>query len=220
MIEYVAVRGILRGGSGGNVAIGFAVDVTVLKPSRGGAEDEIRGALYVASVKIKPRVGYACIDSVLIAQETAIDKHQLIPLSVERHGLSQPGGVVLYGDILYGDVTALHLQGISSESPHGLPCGGIDNIGMVTVGDEGFVPILAAYLNVSEPRGDNHLFLVYTFLHENDLVVIHEGATHFQSLVDRTELGRTVGRHKERVRIVILVSGMRQREGHEKHGQR
>ena len=88
MIEYVAVRGIFRGGSGGDITVGLAVDVTVLKPSRGGAEDEIRSALYVASVKIKPRVGHACIDSVLIAQETAIDKHQLIPLSVKRHGLS------------------------------------------------------------------------------------------------------------------------------------
>ena len=83
------------------------MDGAFLKPCCRRTEDEVGGAFYVAMVEQKACVCQTCIDCVLIAKETAVDELQTVALCVQCHCLTQSGGIVLYGDILQGNVVGI-----------------------------------------------------------------------------------------------------------------
>ena len=63
---------------------------------------------------------HACVDGVLMADETAVDEHEAVAFGMKGHGLTQTGRVVLDGDVLQRDVVALNLQRVGAEGAHGL----------------------------------------------------------------------------------------------------
>ena len=123
---------------------------------------------------------------------------------MERYGLSQTGCVVLYGDILENDVIALDLERIGAESTQGMLVGEVEvlDVGVVIIGDDGVVAILAADLYIGKEGGDGELLLIDTFLNVDDLVILHKGATHVDGLVNVTEVSCTVTRDKDGIGIV------------------
>ena len=109
MVEDIAVRYVLRGAGSGDVAVGLTEDVTVLKPCCRWAEDEVGSALNIAVLEVETCLGIACVDGILMAKEPAVDKRQLVTLCMKGYGLSQTCSVVLDGDVLQRDTTALNL---------------------------------------------------------------------------------------------------------------
>ena len=67
LVEYIAILLSCRSRGCCDVAIGFAVNFTVLKPSDGRTEDEIGGSLYIAIVESNASASNARIHGVLIA---------------------------------------------------------------------------------------------------------------------------------------------------------
>lgn len=82
----------------------------------------------------------------------------------------------------------LPLTAASESSP---PIG-IEDVGVVIPGDDGVVTVLTADGDVGEPRRDDELFLIYTFLDVDDLGVVHEGTAHLYGFVDGAELAGAV----------------------------
>lgn len=120
VVEHVAIGLVLGSGGGGDVGVGLAVNLTILKPSHRWAEDEVGGSLDVASLEEQRGTGIARIDGVLVAQEAAVDETQMVALGMQGHGLAQAGGIVLDGDVTEGDAAALHLHRIGAEGAHAL----------------------------------------------------------------------------------------------------
>ena len=150
-VEDVAVRLVGRRGGCGDVAVGLAEDVAMLKPCRARAKDEVGGALDVAVLEVEACAAYARVDGVLVAQEAAVDKYQPVAFGVQGHGLSEAGGIVLDGDVPECDVAALDLEGVGAEGAHGLAVVGALDVGVVVVGDDGVVAVFATNLDVGEP---------------------------------------------------------------------
>ena len=117
-IKDVAIRNLLRSGGGGDVAIGLAIDVAMLKPSRRGTEDEVGGALDIAVFEEETCAGHARIDGILIAEETAVDEREPVALGMQGYSLSQLGRIILDGDVLQGDVVAFDLQRVGAEGAY------------------------------------------------------------------------------------------------------
>ena len=88
IIKDVPVHYTLGGGGGSDVAVDLAMYAATLEPRRGGAEDEVGGALDVAIVEIEAGGGHAGIDGVLIAQEATVDEQQAVALGVQGYGLA------------------------------------------------------------------------------------------------------------------------------------
>ena len=86
-----------------------------------------------------------------MTDETTTYKHQSVALGMQCYSLSQSGGVVLDGDVLKCDVVALNLQSVCTEGTHRLTRFGALDIGVVIVGDDGLLGILAANLDVLYP---------------------------------------------------------------------
>ena len=99
-IEHVTKGLVLWCRSRCDIAVSFAMDVALLKPSRRRAEDEVGSAFDVAMVEIVTTACIASIDSVLMAKETAVYKKESVALGMQCNGLSQSGRVVLDSDVL------------------------------------------------------------------------------------------------------------------------
>ena len=92
-----------------------------------------------------------------MSKEADIDELQTVALGMECHGLAKSCRVVFDGDVLESDVLPFHFDRIGAEGSHGL--GGSSlvanfrdaDVGMVVVGDDGLLGILATDLNVGEP---------------------------------------------------------------------
>ena len=201
VVEDIAIGGIGRCGGGGDVAVDETLDGAVLKPGGGGAEDEVGGAADVTALEVKSCVGHACVNGVLMTDQLAVDKDQAVAFGVQGYGLSETGGVVLDGEVFQGDVVGLDLEGVGTEGTHFI------DIGVVVVGDDGLVAVLATEFDVLEPLGDDEFFLIGTFLYIDDFVVVHEGAADFYGFVDGTELAGAVARHDDRIGIVVSACG-------------
>ena len=78
LVEYIAIflTGWARGSS--NVAVGLAMNLTILKPCSSWTKDEIGGSLDITVVKGRAVVGNACIDCILIAQQSAVLHQDMI----------------------------------------------------------------------------------------------------------------------------------------------
>ena len=199
VVEHIAVGLVLGRGGCGDVGVGLAEDVAMLEPRDGGTEDEVGGSLNVTVLEVKAGASHTGIDSVLIAQEAAVDKREAVALSMQGNGLPQSGGVVLNGDVLNGDILPLNLNRLSAESSH------LIDVGMIVVGDDGLVTVLAADLDIGEPLGNDELLLIGAPLDKDDFMVLHEGAADFQRLVDGAELSCAVASHKDGVRVVEVL---------------
>ena len=67
LVEYIAILLTCRSRGCCDVAVGFAVNFTVLKPSDRRTEDEIGGSLYIAVVERNASASNARIHGVLVA---------------------------------------------------------------------------------------------------------------------------------------------------------
>ena len=76
---------------------------------------------------------------------------------------------------------------------------------MVVVGDDGRIHVLSAELDILEPRGDDELLLIRTFLNIYNLVVIHEGTAHLDGFVNGAEFSCTVSCYDDGVWVVVLA---------------
>ena len=211
VVENVAEGLVLWGGGSRDVGVHKALDGAALEPSRGGAEDKVGGAADVAVLEEETGSSHARVDSVLMADETAVDEGEAITLGMQGYGLSQTGSVILDGDILQRDVVTLDLQCISSESAHRLEAWGSSaeenlHVRMVVVGDDGVLGTLTTDFNILQPLGDDEFLFVGAVLHEDDLVVVHESATNLNGFVNSSELSRAVACYDEGVGIVVLAS--------------
>ena len=120
VVEDVAIGLILGGGGSRHVGVDEALDGAAFEPRRGRTEDKIGGATDVAVLEEETGGSHACVDSVLMADKTAVDEHKTVAFGMEGHGLTQTGRVVLDGDVLQRDVVALNLQRVGTEGAHGL----------------------------------------------------------------------------------------------------
>ena len=132
---------------------------------------------------------------------------------MQGYGLSQASGIVLDGDILQRNLAALNLQGEGAEGANllgfalGSQWGDVStDIGMIVPCDNGLVAVLTTYLDVGKPLRDNEFLLVGAFFYEDNLMILHEGATHLDSVSNVTKLARSIARHEQGVRIVITLS--------------
>ena len=82
VVEHVAVSLFLRGGGGGDVAVDETLDGAVLEPGRRGTEDKVGGAADITVLEEQPCGGHACIDGVLMTDETTIHKYQTVTLGM------------------------------------------------------------------------------------------------------------------------------------------
>ena len=198
------------------------MNLTILKPCQARTEDEIGGTLDVAVVEGDARACSACIYGVLISQESAVLYQNMVAFDVESHCLSQFGGIVLDSDILQRDIVALHLEGVSAEGAHLLAfgcCLGVktadrhQDVGVVIPGDDSLVTVFTADGDVGEPGWDDELLLVNSLLYIDYLGVVHEGAAHFDGLVDGAEFAGTITGYYNRVGVVILVGCCQRQQG-------
>ena len=148
-------------------------------------------------------------------QEAAVDEGQTVAFGMQGDSLSQSGCVVLDGDVLQCDATALYLEGEGAEGAYLLDValsrqwGDVSlDVGMIVPSDDGVVTVFTADLDVGQELRDNELLLVGASFDEDDLVVIHKGATHLDSVADITELACAVAADHEGVRVVVLVLGV------------
>ena len=108
LVEDVAIGNVLRRRGGGDVGVDLAEDVTVLKPRRRRTEDEVGSSLDVAVLEVEACLGITSIDGVLVAEEATVDERQSVALGMQRHSLSQSGGIVLDGEVLQRDARPLN----------------------------------------------------------------------------------------------------------------
>ena len=146
-------------------------------------------------------------------KKSAVDEDQSVTLGVECYSLPQSSGVVLDGDVLEGDAVALDFKGIGAESTHSTISSRKFYIGMIVVSDDGIIAVFATYLNVVNPRWNDEFLFVNAPLDKDDLVVIHEGTTHLDGVVDVSELAWSIASNKDGVRIVVGRSGKRFAKG-------
>lgn len=138
VVEDVTVGLVLGCRGSCDIGVLLVANGAMLKPRRGGSEDEVSGALDVTVAEIEAGTAHTRIDSVLIAQETTVDKAETVSLGVKGHGLSQTGGIVLDRNILQRDEGALYFERIGAKGAHLAIRARDEDIGMVIVGDDGF----------------------------------------------------------------------------------
>ena len=83
LVEYIAIFLTGRTGCGCDVAVGLAVNLTILKPCQARTEHEIGGSLDVAVVEGDAGACLAGINGSLIAQKTAVLYQHMVALNVE-----------------------------------------------------------------------------------------------------------------------------------------
>ena len=72
LIEHITIFLTGRTGCSCDVAVSLAMNLTILKPCSSWTKDEIGGSLNITVVKGRAVVGNACIDSILIAQQSTV----------------------------------------------------------------------------------------------------------------------------------------------------
>ena len=136
-----------------------------------------------------------------MANKPAVNEYQTIPLSVKCDSLSQTSRIILDSEILQGDVVGLDFKGVGSECPHFV------NIGMIVVGDDGLVPILATKFYILQPLWDDKFLLVRTFLNIYNLMVVHESTADPYCLVYGAELSSSIPCYNDSIRVVVFACG-------------
>ena len=121
------------------------MDLAPLEEGCRRSEDKVGGALYVASVEVQAGILATGEEGILIAEQTAVLKTQTVSLGVERDGLSELRGIVLYSEIAACDIRAVNLDCISAECAH------IVDIGMMVVGDHHPVGPLTLENHILQP---------------------------------------------------------------------
>ena len=74
---------------------------------------------------------------------------------------------------------------------------------MIVVGDDGIIAVFPTNLDVINPRRNNEFLFVNTSFDKDDLVVIHEGTTHLDGVVDVSELSCSIASNEDGVRVVV-----------------
>ena len=192
-----------------DVRVGFVFNVAILKPSNGWAEDKVGSALDVAVLEVKPGVFNAGVDCVLVSEETAVDEYKAVTLCMQGYSLSEAWRTVLYGYVFQSYVIAFNLQCVCGKSAELVVVGQVVilDIGMVIVGDDCFITVFTANLNVCQERRDDEFFFVYTFFYVYHFMVFHESPTYVDGLVDVAELTAAVACNYDSVGIVPDVLG-------------
>src|ERR1700694_1809541 len=83
----------------------FAVDLAMLEPGGGGAENKIGGAFDIAMIEILARTRLAGKQNILVAEKAAIAEGSTIACNAEGHGL--PGGearIILKADTARAEI--------------------------------------------------------------------------------------------------------------------
>ena len=126
---------------------------------------------------------------------------------MQSHCLTESGRVILYGNVFEGDVVGLNLQGVGTEGTHGLVCFGAEDVGVVIVGDDGLLGILATYLYVLYPRWDNKFFLVSAVLYVDNLVVVHKSPTNLDGFINGAELAGAIAGNDNGIGVIVTFAG-------------
>ena len=141
-VEDITEGLLLQCRGGRDITIPFAVDLALLKPGGGGAEDEVDRALDVAILVILSAARFMGVECILETEEAAVDEPRPVTPHDHRHRLPHGAGIVCKSDVLGGEDIGRDIGGGRT--------GGADGISQraepgseVVPGEDGAVLLLA-----------------------------------------------------------------------------
>ena len=164
----------------------------VLEIGDAGAEDKVRGALYVAVQEIialdaaflsKAAIG---VQGVLIAQETAAVEEEEIPVREYGYGLADLlpfSGGILKSEVFEGDIAGVDINGGAAGSAHGEIPAGPELLGIFVISEDGALSVLSLEMDAEFGVRDGHFLLVDTLPDKDSgdflVAVVRDGVHRF-----------------------------------------
>ena len=76
---------------------------------------------------------------------------------------------------------------------------------MIGVGNDGLVAVFATDFDVCKPLGNDEFLLIGATFDVDNFVVVHEGTTDFNGIIDVAELSCAIACHNDGVRVVERI---------------